>query len=124
MAVGIVLVSHSEKVTEGLKELLHQVVGEGKIVSAGGDEDGIGTIFERIQAALEEVEGETIVFYDLGSAKMNAEMAIEVAERDDIHLTSAPIVEGAYLAAVESSIGKSLEDIKASLEKEFHIEED
>lgn len=121
--VSIVLVSHSAKLVEGLEDLLKQVVGDVSIVTAGGDEDGsIGTHFDKIQAAVEEVgagDDGALVFYDLGSAKMNAEMAIEVAESEDVRLVSYPIVEGSYLAAVEASIGKSLDDILASLEKEF-----
>ncbi|WP_079478830.1 dihydroxyacetone kinase phosphoryl donor subunit DhaM [Halobacillus salinus] len=121
--VNIVLVSHSPKLVEGLEELLKQVVGQVSIVTAGGDEDGsIGTHFDKIQSAVEEAasgdEG-ALVFYDLGSAKMNAEMAIEVAESENVRLVSYPIVEGSYLAAVESSIGNSLDDILGSLEKEF-----
>lgn len=120
--VSIVLVSHSPKLVEGLEELLKQVVGDVSVVTAGGDEDGsIGTHFDKIQAAVEEASSEdgAIVFYDLGSAKMNAEMAIEVVDSDDVRLVSYPIVEGSYLAAVESSIGNSLDDILGSLEKEF-----
>ncbi|MBA2176034.1 PTS-dependent dihydroxyacetone kinase phosphotransferase subunit DhaM [Halobacillus locisalis] len=121
--VGILLVSHSAKLVEGLDELLKQVVGDVSIVTAGGDEDGnIGTHFDKIQAAVEEAgsgDDGALVFYDLGSAKMNAEMAIEVVESEDVRLVSYPIVEGSYLAAVEASIGKSLDDILASLEKEF-----
>ncbi|TGB03477.1 dihydroxyacetone kinase phosphoryl donor subunit DhaM [Halobacillus salinus] len=121
--VNIVLVSHSPKLVEGLEELLKQVVGQVSIVTAGGDEDGsIGTHFDKIQAAVEEAasgDDGALVFYDLGSAKMNAEMAIEVAESESVRLVSYPIVEGSYLAAVESSIGNSLDDILASLEKEF-----
>ncbi|QHT47778.1 PTS-dependent dihydroxyacetone kinase phosphotransferase subunit DhaM [Bacillus sp. SB49] len=119
--VGIVLVSHSDKVTEGIKELLDQVVGSVPVVSAGGSEDGgIGTSFDRIQTAIQSIEAENVlVFYDLGSAKMNAEMAIEMSEQVKAQLVSYPILEGAYLAAVEASIDKSLEDILASLQKEF-----
>ncbi|MYL20841.1 PTS-dependent dihydroxyacetone kinase phosphotransferase subunit DhaM [Halobacillus litoralis] len=123
MAVGILLVSHSEKVAEGVKDLIHQVVGDLPIEAAGGTDEGeLGTSFEKIQTALEKVTEKaesTIVFYDLGSARMNAEMAIEITESDQIKLVSHPILEGAYLAAVEASIDKSLEEILESLEKEF-----
>ncbi|KHE67790.1 dihydroxyacetone kinase phosphoryl donor subunit DhaM [Halobacillus sp. BBL2006] len=118
---AIVLVSHSEKVTEGIQLLLEQVVGEVSIQTAGGNEDGgIGTSLERIQDAIQNVgDGGAVVFYDLGSAKMNAEMAIEMLELENVHLSNAPILEGAYLAAVEASVGKSVEEILGSLEKEF-----
>ncbi|MFZ0370794.1 MAG: dihydroxyacetone kinase phosphoryl donor subunit DhaM [Halobacillus sp.] len=120
--VGIVLVSHSEKAAAGICEILQQVVGEIPVEAAGGLEGGeIGTNFERIQTAIQNIHNEkgTIVFYDIGSAQMNAEMAIETLGFENVHLASAPILEGAYLAAVESSVGKSVEEIFASLNKEF-----
>ncbi|MGP4059363.1 dihydroxyacetone kinase phosphoryl donor subunit DhaM [Halobacillus sp. H74] len=84
-----------------IKELLQQVVGGVPIESAGGSEGaGIGTSFEKIQSAIEQVDANgALVFYDLGSAKMNAEMAIEMLESENVRLVSYPIVEGAYLAA-------------------------
>ncbi|WP_226580874.1 dihydroxyacetone kinase phosphoryl donor subunit DhaM [Halobacillus litoralis] len=122
-STAIVVVSHSEKVAEGIKELLQQVVGDVPVEAAGGSEiGGIGTSFERIQNALEKVRGTcdgTLVFYDLGSARMNAEMAIEMLDSESIQLVTYPILEGAYLAAVESSIDKPMDEIINSLKKEF-----
>ncbi|MCA0971435.1 PTS-dependent dihydroxyacetone kinase phosphotransferase subunit DhaM [Halobacillus litoralis] len=119
---GIILVSHSQKVAEGIKELLEQVVGDVTIEAAGGDDDGgIGTSFEKIQTAVEKASAEdgAIIFYDIGSAKMNAEMAIEMAGSENVRLVEAPILEGAYLAAVEVSVGKSLENVMESVEKQY-----
>ncbi|MFC0524656.1 dihydroxyacetone kinase phosphoryl donor subunit DhaM [Pontibacillus salicampi] len=120
--VGIVLVSHSEKVVEGTKDILKQVVGDVPIAIAGGTDDGsIGTSIDKIQAAIEGIHSEkgTLLFYDIGSARMNAEMALEMMDLQSIDIAEAPLVEGAYLAAVESSMDKPLEAIQESLYKEY-----
>ncbi|KGX87579.1 dihydroxyacetone kinase phosphoryl donor subunit DhaM [Pontibacillus litoralis] len=120
--VGIVLISHSAKVVEGIKEIIRQVVKDVPIETAGGtDENEIGTSMEKIQTAITNANQGvgTLVFYDIGSAKMNAEIAIEMAETDQVTLIEAPILEGAYVGAVEASMDKSLNEICAAVEKAF-----
>lgn len=119
--VGIVIISHSSKIGEGVKELAEQVIEHVPIeVAAGTIENEIGTSIEKIQAAIELADKGrgVLLLYDLGSAKMNAEMAIEFSARTDVKLANGvPLVEGAYIAAVESNMGYSLEQILLSLEK-------
>lgn len=119
--VGIVIISHSSKIGEGVKELAKQVIEHVPIeVAAGTIENEIGTSIEKIQAAIEMADKGrgVLLLYDLGSAKMNAEMAIEFSARTDVKLADGvPLVEGAYIAAVESNMGYSLEQILLSLEK-------
>ncbi|MBA5850232.1 PTS-dependent dihydroxyacetone kinase phosphotransferase subunit DhaM [Clostridium sp. cel8] len=120
--VGIVLVSHSEKVAEGVKELSLQMAGDAKIAAAGGTEDGrLGSDVNKISAAIKDVYSEdgVIVLFDLGSAYMNAEMAVELMESggDKVQIVDCAFVEGAITAAVESSLEKNIEDIKMSIEK-------
>lgn len=120
--VGIVLISHSSKIAEGVKELIRQVVKDVPIETAGGTEENeIGTSIDKIQAAISEVDqGKgVLLFYDLGSAKMNAEMAIEMSGLEKVRLIEAPIVEGAYVAAVEASMGKELNAIAQRLKESF-----
>jgi|SRR5690625_25573 len=120
--VGIVLISHSEKVTIGLKEIIRQVIHEVPVEAAGGMDDGqIGTSIEKIKTAIQQANQNrgVLVFYDLGSAKMNAELAIELADLQQIQLVEAPLIEGAYVGAVEASIGKSMEEIMESIEQSF-----
>lgn len=120
--VGLVLISHSPKIVEGVKDIISQVVQNVSIELAGGTDDGeIGTSIEKIQAAIERANGEkgVLLIYDIGSAKMNAEMAIEMSEADTIQIAEVPIVEGAYVAAVESGMNKSLDEVKAAVEKGF-----
>lgn len=120
--VGIVLISHSAKIAEGTKELIRQVMKDIPLETAGGtDENEIGTSIEKISAAIDQAnQGKgVLLFYDLGSAKMNAEMAIEMTERDDVKLVEAPIVEGSYVAAVESGMGKQLADVYNAVIRSF-----
>ena len=121
-SVGIVLISHSPKIAQGLRELIQQVIKDVPIELAGGTEDnGIGTSIEKIGTAITNANQEkgVLLFYDIGSAKMNAEIAIEMAEAADIKLVEAPLVEGAYVAAVESGMGKSLQEVYDAVVKAF-----
>ncbi len=121
--IGIVLVSHSHLLAKGLQEMARQMSQNTvKIEAAGGvDEETIGTNAERIQQAIQAVydpDG-VLVLFDLGSALMNTQMAIELlpeAQQAHIKLCGAPLVEGAIVAAVEASIGRSLEEVSSAAE--------
>lgn len=119
--VGIVIVSHSSKAAEGVKEIVSQMSVDGKIATAGGTSDGrLGTDVEKIVNAINEVYSEdgVLILFDLGSAYMNAEIAIECLEekmKDKVEIIDTALIEGALTAAVEASIGKSREEIKKSL---------
>lgn len=97
---AILLVSHVEEISDGLLQLLKQVAGDVTIRTAGGTEDNeIGTSFDKISKVLNEIEEETILaFYDLGSAKMNLEMANDFSDKEMI-LYDVSFIEGAYVAA-------------------------
>lgn len=121
--VGIVLISHSSNIAEGAKELIEQVVKNVPVAAAGGtDTNEIGTNVEKILSAIDQVYSEAgvILFYDLGSAMMNAEVAIELEGKGNIRIAeNVPIVEGAYVGAVESGMGHGIEQILESLGKSF-----
>jgi dihydroxyacetone kinase phosphotransfer subunit len=117
--VGLVIVSHSAKIAEGVKELAAQMTqGAVLIAAAGGTLDGsLGTSVDLIRRGIEQVasnEG-VLVLVDLGSAVMSAETAME-----DLGVTcrisNAPLVEGAVFAAVEASIGSTLAQVQAAAE--------
>ena len=80
--VGIVIVSHSAKVAEGIKEMAMQMSRpEQKIIAAGGMEDGgIGTDAMKIQAAIEAADDGSgvLVLVDLGSAVLSTDVALEL----------------------------------------------
>ena len=127
--IGIVIVSHSPKIAAGVKDLADQMTqGRITIVAAGGlDDDTIGTNAERIHAALVEAASAdgTLVLIDLGSAVMSAQAAVEMLpekDRSRVSLSNAPLVEGAIVAAVEASIGKSLTEVKTAAESVSEID--
>jgi PTS hybrid protein len=113
--VGIVLVSHSKDLAFGLQQLLLQVQPEVPVAVAGGtDEDEIGTSAFKIKRAIESVYTDkgVVLLFDLGSSLINAEMAIEwLEDKDQIRIADAPLVEGAYVAIVESGCGKTMNEV-------------
>ena len=123
--VNILLVSHSEELARGLKKLAQQMVGDAVIIKAvGGSKDGsLGTDVDAVYQALNELnrEDEVLIFLDMGSAVMNAELAFEFfseAEQEKLFIVNQPMVEGAVVAAIEASAGKSAEEIIAFLKSE------
>lgn len=122
MSVGLVIVSHSQKLAEGVAELAGQMANDSTVViaPAGGSADGtLGTSVDKVLYALEQADcGEgALVLLDLGSAGMVVEMALEALpadRRQRVQISTAPLVEGAVLAAVEASIGRSLSEVAAA----------
>ena len=118
--VGIVIVSHSQKLAEGAVELAKLMAGDANIVPAGGLDDGqAGTSFEKIMSAVEEVHEEdgVAVLMDMGSAVMTTEMVIEALGYDDVVMLDGPIVEGAIVAALGSALGTPLEKLQAKVDE-------
>ncbi|MDF7639024.1 dihydroxyacetone kinase phosphoryl donor subunit DhaM [Lactobacillus sp. ESL0791] len=116
MSLGITLVSHVSEVADGLNRLLSQVAKDVSITTASGTNDNdIGTSMEKIMTAFAENEADEILaFYDLGSAKMNLEMASEMSDKK-VHLYDAAFIEGAYTAASLIQAGVGLAEIEAQL---------
>ena len=113
---GVLLISHVEEIATGLVKLISQVAADVTIKTAGGTEDGdIGTSFDKINAVLDEFEEDKILaFYDLGSAKMNLEMAMEFSAKEII-LYETALIEGAYVAASLLQADVDLETIEEQL---------
>ncbi|MBP2622876.1 dihydroxyacetone kinase phosphoryl donor subunit DhaM [Streptococcus oricebi] len=116
MEVGILIVSHSSLLAQGLFELIREVAPKAPIQAVGGLNQGeIGTSFERIQEAFEQIEGQQVLaFYDLGSARMNLEMLADFSDRP-LQTMNVPLVEGSYTAAALVEAGASLEQIMEQL---------
>jgi phosphoenolpyruvate---glycerone phosphotransferase subunit DhaM len=129
--VGLVLVSHSRTIAEGLREMVAQVAGDAVPVAvAGGTEDGrLGTSAPKISDAIRDVlaAGDAndaatgaVVLLDLGSAALSLELALDELEPDDrarVRVADAPLVEGAIVAAVQASVGASLDEVVAAAEQ-------
>ena len=116
--VGIVIVSHSQKLAEGIKELAEMMANDVHIEAAGGLDEGLlGTSFERVKVAIEDVCGTdgAVVLMDMGSAVMTAEMVLEAMPERKLVLADCPLVEGAVAATVSAIAGSSLDQIMDEL---------
>ncbi len=118
--VGLVIVSHSAALAEGVVELAREMGGPEVAVEAAGGivepEPALGTDATRVAAAIERADtGDgAVVLMDLGSAVLSAELALDLIapdRRDRVVLSAAPLVEGAVAAAVAARAGGSLEDV-------------
>lgn len=114
--VGIVIVSHSKKLAEGVVDET-KIMADGCIISAAGgsDDGGYGTSYEKIKSAIQSVHGNdgVIVLADMGSAVMTAEMVIEDLGYSDTVLVDCPLVEGAVVASLSALSGDNLETVKS-----------
>lgn len=124
LKVGIVIVSHSDKVAEGTADMVRQMVGSNVPVAwTGGNAEGkLGTDVASIKAAIDQVwtDAGVAVFVDLGGAEMNSEMAVQQLDerkRASVMICVAPVVEGAVLAATEAAGGSSLKTVKRVAEE-------
>ena len=125
--IGLVIVSHSRRLAEGLCELLAQLQPDVPVRAAAGMPDGtLGTsamVIQEALSALNHMEG-ILVLLDLGSAAMSAEMAIEMLPepaRARVLLSDAPLVEGATLAAINAGLGLSLPEVAAAAQEGRHL---
>ena len=112
--VGIVIVSHSQKLAEGVIDLAALMAPETPMRAAGGMEDGgFGTSFEKINNAIEEIYSDdgVVILMDLVSAVMTTEMVLEMMEDRNIKMIDCPIVEGAIAAAVVAAGNASMDEV-------------
>lgn len=120
--VGIVIVSHSKKASDGIVELALQMAGDKvDIISAGGMEDGsMGTDTLKIQQAIEDADsGEgVLILIDMGSGVLSAQTAVDlIAGGIDTEIADAPVLEGAVFAAVQAAMGGTLDEVKKAAEE-------
>jgi PTS hybrid protein len=115
VVIGIVLVSHSATLAQGLAEML-AAIGSADVpvaVAGGAAHGGLGTSVEFIQAAIDAADqGDGVVIIpDLGSSVLSAKTVLENANGRRAVLVDAPFVEGAVAAAVTAASGASLEEV-------------
>jgi PTS hybrid protein len=120
--VGVVFVSHSARIAEGLVELARQMAPTSTLVAAGGTDDGrIGTSFDLVSAGIAEADAGdgVVVLCDLGSAILTAETALDFLDDDvraRVRIVDAPLVEGGVAAAVAAEGGDQLDQVVAAAE--------
>jgi multiphosphoryl transfer protein len=119
--VGIVIVSHSAKLADGIRELAREMAGpDVKLELAGGlDEPGVlGTDAVRVADAIGRADSGdgVVVLMDLGSAVLSAETALDLLtpeQREHVRLCEAPLVEGTVAASVAARLGSPLAEVTA-----------
>ncbi|MFD0685510.1 dihydroxyacetone kinase phosphoryl donor subunit DhaM [Actinomadura fibrosa] len=125
--VGLVVISHSRILAEGVAELARALgVGKAVVEPAGGDADGgFGTSIDLVERAVAAADGGdgVVLLADLGSSVLTAKMYIEDAAEDDedgvqggVVLADAPLVEGAVAAASMAAAGADLAAVLAAAE--------
>jgi phosphoenolpyruvate---glycerone phosphotransferase subunit DhaM len=119
--VGIVVVSHSSLLAEGLASLAGQMAGpDVRIEPAGGLPNGeLGTDEDRVRAAIRAADqgAGVVVLGDLGSAILTVRHVLERHNGNgSVRLVDAPIVEGTVAAAVTASANMPLDDVARSAE--------
>ena len=122
--VGLVLVSHSQRLVEGLSDLVGQVAGPGVMIqTVGGASDGsLGTDPDRVLAVLQAAAREpgAVVLMDLGSSVLAVSAMIDDLsdeQRAWLAVVDAPLVEGAVAAGVLASTGASLAEVAQAAEE-------
>lgn len=118
--VSIIIVSHSQRLAEGVVELAAQMThGKIDIVAAAGiddDDNPIGTDATKIMMALEEVNADAgiLILVDMGSALLSTDMALELIDPDlasKVVVCPAPLIEGGVAAAVAAAAGLPIETV-------------
>ena len=118
--VGVVIVSHSQTLAEGVVELARLMAADAKIAAAGGLDDGTpGTSFEKISAAIDKVYSDdgVAVLMDMGSAVMTTELVIESMPDRKIKMLDGPVAEGGVVVALETSLGTPLEELQEKVDE-------
>ena len=123
--VGLVVVSHSRTAADGIAEVAGEMGGETHIEAVGGDgQGGFGTVADDIEGAIAEADtGDgVVVLVDLGSAVMNAEVAVEQSDAEAV-IADAPVLEGAVNAAVAATSPKAgVESVREQAEAARGVE--
>nr|WP_211328992.1 dihydroxyacetone kinase phosphoryl donor subunit DhaM [Thermomonospora umbrina] len=115
--VGLVVVSHSRGLAEGVAELAREMgVHKVRVEAAGGDADGgLGTSVDLIAEAVRAADdgAGVVLLADLGGAVLTAQTFVADAETE-VELADAPLVEGAVAAASTAATGADLAAVVAA----------
>ena len=116
--VGLVIVSHSVALADGVVELASQRAKDGPLRAAGGTDDGrIGTSYDKVSDAVTELRTaghDVAILTDLGSATMTVEAVLDLLDEGEaahVRLIDGPLVEGTVAAAVTAQVGGDLDAV-------------
>ncbi|MDZ4718547.1 MAG: PTS mannose transporter subunit IID [Roseiflexaceae bacterium] len=116
--VGLLIVAHSANLAEGVREIAAQV-SDGRVpigVAGGTIGGGLGTSVDQIVQELQRLatlDG-VLILTDLKGAVLSVEAALERIGSLCYEISDAPLVEGAYLAVIEASVGGTLAEVAAA----------
>lgn len=119
--IGMVLVSHSRPLAEGVRELVERMT-HGRVqpkVAAGVDDPihPLGTDPIEVRNAIQALNNPrgVLVLTDIGSSILSAQTAVELLEPEvarNVHISRAALVEGALAAAVAIASGQDLAEVE------------
>lgn len=115
--VSLLVVSHSRKLAEGVREFAQQMADDVIIAASGGAVGGaLGSNPEEIATLLQQITSPdgTLVLADLAGAILAVETAIDLVPDMKVKISNAPLVEGAYFAAIEAAAGATLDEVDAA----------
>jgi phosphocarrier protein FPr len=114
---SLVLICHSAKLAEGVRELAEQITQRKvQVFATGGvDEHTLGTNPDQVRILLEAADNPegVLVLMDLGSSVLGVEMVLSEwppERRERVVLCEGPLVEGAVAAASQLAAGASLKE--------------
>lgn len=115
--VNVLLLSHSKKLAQGLKEVISQMAADVNIETSGGTDTGdIGSNFDEIKEKIDRLsktQDGVVVLFDAGSSVLNAQMAIDMLDDSSkVILADTAMVEGALQIAVMAQSGQTLDDMR------------
>ena len=119
--VGIVVVSHSNKLAEEIINFVEVLKNEDFSVENGGNSKSevYGTNPENVVEAIKRADkgAGVLVFVDMGSSVYNALEAKKILEKEiEVEIADAPLVEGIISAVASNFDDTSLEELKAIAE--------
>lgn len=135
--IGLVIVSHSRPLAEGVVNLVKQVAAPNAPIAlaagVGENRQEFGTDATEIIDAVQSVfspDG-VIILMDLGSAVLSAQMALDLLPQEmstKVRICSAPLVEGAVAAGVQIGLGSPMdmvfsEAVHALIPKQNQLEQ-
>ncbi|CAM4122475.1 PTS fructose transporter subunit IIA [Nocardiopsis rhodophaea] len=119
--VGIVLVSHSAELAEGVAAMIGELGTEhvDVAVAGGTDDGGLGTSYAKVSSAIEKAGSGAgvVVLADLGSSVLTTKMVLEDQPDPQVRLVDAPFVEGAVAAKVTAGSGADLAMVATAAEE-------
>ena len=120
--VGIVVVSHSNKLAEEIINFAKVLRQEDFLIVNGGDveREVYGTNVENMKNAVISADSGAgvLIFVDMGSSIFNAMQVIkELKGKINARIVDAPIVEGVLSAVAANSSDMDLEDLRLIAEE-------